>query len=338
MNNLIRSNFERAMNIAAINEAVAVAKLEILAQSPSLESKKELFDTINNVYFGGKSPFGDRLVLNKIDQNGMQQVYNALNKDMKAANMLFELKKTGIGGGEILMAYLVENMIIGGGSADIDLNLFDMSAAQKGKFSLIDSAELKEASMTKDGFLKDWRTGAKHRNVINRAIEELKRLYAALVNNIPELNPSTPYGKEAERKARMGEWTQVVNVIKDIDPVEINTVKIDVTLQKGADGNIVVSRGGQAIGNINDSKTIKILDNLLQDSGNMKLMSFNDIETQLAIGFGGINEKFVFIVTRGATGKKSIQSIHYKDSLPGNSNDLKIYHITQNTIKVKVKA
>ena len=30
--------------------------------------------------------------------------------------------------------------------------------------------------------------------------------------------------------------------------------------------------------------------------------------------------------------------IHYKDSLPGNSNDLKIYHITQNTIKVKVKA
>ena len=292
----IRTDFKIAMEMAAINEAVAVAKLEMLAQSPSLESKKELFDTINNVYFNGQAPFGDRIVLSRIDQSGMQQVHNALSKNIKAANMLFEIKKTGIGGGEILMAYIVENMIIGGGSADIDLNLFDMSAAEKGKFSLIDSAELKEASMTKDGFLKDWRTGAKHRNVINRALEELKRLYSALINNIPELNPNTPYGKEAERKARMGEWTQVVNVIKDIDPVEINTVKIDVSLQKGTDGNIVVSRGGQVIGNINDSKTIKVLYGLLQDSSSMKLKSFNQIEAELAQGFGGISEKFVFFV------------------------------------------
>jgi len=334
----IRADFVIAMEKAAINEAVAVAKLEMLAQSPSLDSKKELFDTINNTYFGGKSPFGDRVVLSRIDDAGMQQVYKALSKDIKAANLLFEIKKTGIGGGEILMAYIVENMIIGGGSADIDLNLFDMASAQKGKFSLIDSAELKEASMTKDGFLKDWRTGAKHRNVINRALEELKRLYSALVHVVPELDPSTQYGKDAERKARMGEWTQVVNMIKDIDPIEINNVKLEVTLQKSADGNIVVSRMGQVIGNINDSKTIKTLDSLLQDSSNMKLKSYNEIERELAAGFGSISEKFVFFVTRGATGKKAIQSVHYKANLPNNSDELKIYHITQNTIKVKVKA
>lgn len=334
----IRTDFKIAMNAAAINEAVAVAKLEALAQSPNLEAKRELFDTINNTYFGGSAPFGDRIVLNRLDASGMQQVYNALNKNMKAANLLFEVKKTGIGGGEIMMAYLVENLIIGGGSADIDLNLFDMASAEKGRVNLIDSAELKEASMTKDGFLKDWRTGAKHRNVINVALEQLKRLYNSLISVVPELNPNTPYGKDAERKARMGEWTQVVNVIKDIDPVELSNVRIDVSLQKSADGKIVVSKSGQVIGNIDDSKTIKALDAMLQDSSNMTLMSYNDIEAQLAVGFGGISEKFVFIVTRGATGKKSIQSIHYKDNLPGNSDDLKIYHITQNTIKVKVRA
>jgi len=100
----IRTDFKIAMEMAAINEAVAVAKLEMLAQSPSLESKKELFDTINNVYFNGQAPFGDRIVLSRIDQSGMQQVHNALSKNIKAANMLFEIKKTGIGGGEILMA------------------------------------------------------------------------------------------------------------------------------------------------------------------------------------------------------------------------------------------
>lgn len=328
----------RARFSAALNESTSIAKLEILAQSPNLEAKRLLFDTINKEYFGGSAPFGDRIVLDSLDQRAMDKVYSALSKNISAANTLFELKKTGIGGGEIMMAYLVENLIIGGGSADIDLNLFDYKAAQKGNVKLTDSAELKESSMTKDGFLKDWRTGAKHRNVINKALDELKKLYSALIHSIPELDPSTPFGKDAQKKALMGEWTQVVNVIKDIDPVVISNVRLNVVLQKSAEGEIVAMHNGENLGAITDSKTIKKIESLLSTSDNMNLKSYKDIEDQLAVDFGGIQEKFVFITTRGKTGSKKIVSIHYKDNLPGNSNDLKIYHITQNTIKVKVRA
>lgn len=337
--NHIRGNFQAQIDKAnKLYEAASIAELERLAQTPTLEAKKMLFDKINEIYFKGKSPFGGRITISAINSSTMNDVYKFLNKNLSAANLLFELKKTGIGGGEIMMAYIVENMIIGGGSADVDLNLFDLKAAEKGKVKLIDEAELKEVSLTKDGFLKDWRTGAKHRNVINKALEELKKLYAALVDVVPELDPSTEYGREAERKARMGEWTQVVNKIKDIDPVVINNVKLNVQLLKSPEGDINVYHNGELLGSLTDSKVIKQLDTKLTGSSKVKVKSYSDIESDLAKDFGSIKEKFVFIRTTGETGKKKVRGIYYKENLPSNSDELKIYHITQNTIKVKVKA
>ena len=37
------------------------------------------------------------------------------------------------------------------------------------------------------------------------------------------------------------------------------------------------------------------------------------------------------------SGKKKVQGIYYKEKLPGNTKELKIAQVTQNTIKVKVK-
>ena len=337
--NHIRGNFQAQLDKAEkLYEAASIAELERLAQTPTLQAKQDLYDKVNEVYFKGKEPFGGRITIDAINESTMQKVYNLLNKNSAAANLLFEVKKTGIGGGEIMMAYIVENLIIGGGSADVDLKLFDIKAAEKGNVKLIDEAELKEVSLTKDGFLKDWRTGAKHRNVINKALDELKKLYAALVDVVPELNPSTDYGKEAERKARMGEWTQVVNVIKDIEPVVINNAKLNVQLKKSVDGGMSVYYQGELLGDILDSKVIKKLESIAGDSNSVKVKSYNEIESDLAKDFGNIKEKFVFIRTTGSTGKKKVGGIYYKGNLPGNSDELKIYHITQNTIKVKVKA
>jgi len=222
--NHIRGNFQIQIDKAnKLYEAASISELERLAQTPTLEAKQELFDKINADYFGGKSPFGEPIEIKRIDDSSMQNVWSKMNKAGKGdIGTLFGIKKVGIGSGEIMMAYLVKNMIIGGGSADVDLNLFDMKAAEKGNFKLIDKAELKEASLTKDGYLKDWRTGTKHRGVIANAVNDLRSLYLSIRSSIPAIDPTTQEGKAAEKMAMgRGEWAQVLRAIKDLDPIEV---------------------------------------------------------------------------------------------------------------------
>lgn len=342
--NHIKGNFEIELNKAQqIFEAASVAELERLAQTPTLEAKKMLFDKINADYFGGKSPFGEPIEINKIDDSSMQKVWSKMNKaGKKEVGALFGIKKVGIGSGEIMMAYLVKNMIIGGGSADVDLNLFDMKAAEKGSFKLIDKAELKEASLTTDGYLKDWRTGTKHRGVIANAVNDLRTLYLSIRSTIPAIDPTTQEGKAAEKMAMgKGEWAQVLRAIKDLDPIEVGP-KVSFDLEITPENDINVYIQGNLIGEIKDSKTMDNVKSILKrDSKPLK--SFKDIEKDVASGFGSIKGKFVFIQTSGSNketgkGNKNVRGIFYKDNLPSNTDELKIDTVTQNLVKVKVKA
>lgn len=342
--NHIRGNFQAQIDKAnKLYEAASIAELERLAQTPTPEAKQELFDKINANYFGGKSPFGEPIEIKTIDNSSMQMVWSKMNKaGKKDAGTLFGIKKVGIGSGEIMMAYLVKNIIIGGGSADVDLNLFDMKAAEKGSFKLIDKAELKEASLTTDGYLKDWRTGTKHRGVSANAVNDLRKLYISIRSTIPELDPQTIEGKDAEKMALgKGEWAKVLRGIRDLHPIEVGP-KVSFELEITPDDDIIAYIQGNTIGNISDSKTMKVIKDILKrDSKPLK--SFKDIEEDVAKGFGSIKGKFVFIQTSGSNnetgkGNKNIRGIFYKDNLPGNTDELKIDTVTQNTIKVKVKA
>ena len=340
----IRGNFQIEINKAnELYEAATVSELERLAQTPTLEAKQQLFDKINAEYFGGKAPFGEPIEIKKIDESSMNKVFSKMKKASKNdMGAIFGIKKVGIGSGEIMMAYLVKNIIIGGGSADVDLNLFDMKSAEKGNFKLIDKAELKEASLTKDGYLKDWRTGTKHRGVSANAVNDLRSLYLSIRNTIPALDMETAEGKAAEKMAiGKGEWAQVLRAIKDLDPIEIGP-KVSFELEITPEEEIIAYVQGNAIGNFKDSKTMDVIKNILKrDSKPIK--SFKDIEKDVASGFGAISGKFVFIQTSGSNketgkGNKNVRGIFYKDKLPGNVEELKIDTVTQNLVKVKVKA
>ena len=342
--NHIRGNFQAQIDKAnKLYEAASIAELERLAQTPTLEAKQELFDKINADYFGGKAPFGEPIEIKRIDDSSMQKVWSKMSKGAKKdIGALFGIKKVGIGSGEIMMAYLVKNLIIGGGSADVDLNLFDMKAAEKGSFKLIDKAELKEAALSTDGYLKDWRTGTKHRGVIANAVNDLRKLYLSIRSTIPELNPETPEGKEAEKMAiGKGEWAKVLRVIRDLHPIEVGP-KVSFDLEITPDEDINVYIQGNLIGEIKDSKTMDTVKSILKrDSKPLK--SFKDIEEDVAKGFGSIKGKFVFVQTSGSNketgkGNKNVRGVFYKENLPGNTDELKIDKVTQNLVKVKVKA
>jgi len=333
----IRTNFEILLNKVAKREDLLleanISKYQSLGQLNNLKAKQQMFDLINKDYFGGESPFSKRLTLTKIDDSTMQEVFKLMSEDIDAANKLFNLKRTGIGSGEILMAYLVENLTIGGGSADVDLNLFD---PKTGKFLSAGIAELKEVTRTNDGFLTGWRTGARHAAVRAQAITDIRNLYLAVRDAITELDPTTKAGQDAEKNAAKGEYTTLLKYFKDLDAIPAATDR-DFKLRQGANGEIIIKFQGNVIGNIGDAKTISEINKILSQEVNTNVKTFKQIEEEVAKGFGDIDEKFVFIRTTGTSGKKKIKGIYYKEKLPGNSKELKIAQVTQNTIKVKVK-
>ncbi len=337
----IRTNFKIALdkyndfiNEDAINEG-NIGYYQTMGQSSKIEDKQKMFDAINKDYFKGKSPFSKRLILTEITDKTMQQVYTVLNENMPKANILFNLKRTGIGSGEIMMAYIVENLTIGGGSADVDLNLFD---SKTGKLISEDKggvAELKEVTLTTDGFLTDWRTGAKHAAIRAQAIADVRALYLEVRDKIPELDPTTTSGKLAEKSAAKGEFSAMQKYFKDILEIPGNVDK-DFKLSPGLDNEIIIKYQGTTIGNIQDKKTIDSITNILSQGGDSTVKTWNQIEEEVATGFAAIKESFVFIRTTGKSGAKKIQTFYYKENLPGTTDKLKIAQVTQNTKKVKV--
>lgn len=333
----IRTDFQILLNKVAKREDLLleanIGKYQSLGQLNNLKAKQQMFDLINKDYFGGESPFSKRLTLTKIDDSTMQEVFQLMSEDIDAANKLFNLKRTGIGSGEILMAYLVENLTIGGGSADVDLNLFDPDS---GKFLSAGIAELKEVTRTNDGFLTGWRTGARHAAIRAQAITDIRNLYLAVRDAITELDPTTKAGQVAEKSAAKGEYTTLLKYFKDLDAIPAAADR-DFKLRQGGKGEIIVKFQGNVIGNIGDAKTISEINKILSQDVNTNVKTFKKIEEEIAKGYGDIDEKFVFIRTTGTSGKKKMKGIYYKEKLPGNTKELKIAQVTQNTIKVKVK-
>ena len=333
----IRTDFQVLLNKVAKREDLLleanIGKYQSLGQLNNLKAKQQMFDLINKDYFKGVSPFSKRLTLTKIDDSTMQEVFQLMSEDIDAANKLFNLKRTGIGSGEILMAYLVENLTIGGGSADVDLNLFD---SKSGKFLSAGIAELKEVTRTNDGFLTGWRTGARHAAIRAQAITDIRNLYLSVRDAITELDPTTKAGQVAEKSAAKGEYTTLLKYFKDLDAIPAAADR-DFKLRQGGKGEIIVKFQGNVIGNIDDAKTISEINKILSQDVNTNVKTYKQIEEEVAKGYGDIDEKFVFIRTTGKPGKKKMQGIYYKEKLPSNTKELKIAQVTQNTIKVKVK-
>lgn len=274
--NHLRLDFERAMQkYSQVNEG-SQREYMGLAQSSKKEDKDKLYNMINIDFFDGEAPYKERLNIKSFNDSDLASVEKLLKTNSKAANILVDLggDVTGIGRGEIMMAYIVENFGIGVGSQDIDLTLY--------KGGVLDQAELKEVKLSKDGFLYGWRTGAKHRGVITNTITDLKNLYLGLKDVLPELNTKTSQGSLIQTNVAKGEGAKFINLIKDLDPVIVKS-PLTFDVQESPEGNLIISKvGGDAIGDLNSKSTLDSLKTMLSSQNKIELKSFSTIESELA--------------------------------------------------------
>lgn len=326
--NDIRVKFEGALN-NKLYEGAERGYMS-LAQSSRKEDKDALYELINTNLFKGKAPF-ERIRIDSFTAANMAKVDKILSKDKNAATALVNLGAdvVGIGRGEIMFAYIIENCGIGGGSVDIDLTLYNQSGG------ILDQAECKEVKMSKDGYLYGWRTGAKHRSAIETAKADLKNLYMGLKDILPELSTNTPAGKDIQNKVARDEGALFLNIVRDLDPV-IVTTPLTFSMSISPEGQLIVSKtGGETIGNIADSKTVNAIKSMLSSQNQTQLKSYAQIEQELVAAFGAIKEKFVFVQTNSS---KKYGGIYFKDNISGKVGDTNISSWTGGSIQVKVKA
>ena len=306
-------------------------KYMYLAQSNKKEDKDALYDLINVSLFKGKAPYDGRLKLNSFNTSDIKKVEKYLKGDQNAADILVKLGAdvTGIGRGEIMLAYIIENCSIGGGSQDIDLTLYN------DKHAVSDQAELKEAQLSIDGWLYNWRTGAKHRSIIQHTLANLKLLYDGLKDVLPELDISTKLGSEIAALTGRQEFGKFVKEVRSIDPVEIHTA-LAFNIEESPTNKLMISNSsGEILGDLTDAKTLSKIKTILSTGSTLTLKSFNAIEKELVAGFGKVNEKFIFVQTNR---RKRFMGIHYKDAISGSLDQTQFYAATAGTVKVKVKA
>lgn len=331
--NKLKDKFEEDFEI--INEAASDKALMALAQSSNPEKKQKLFEQCNKRFFGGKAPFGEPIFA----ENFNLELFNILNSKLQndaasaaSATKLFNIggETTGIGRGEVLLAYLIENCIIGGGSQSIDLTLTD----KNGNAINDKKCECKEAKKSKDGWLYGWRTAANHRSIIGTAKRDLRAIWNALKDIQPEFtNEKT--GPEIADSMDRGEGSAFIKVVKDLHPIEI---QIPLTFDiKELHGDLVISKvGGQVIGSLSDKKIQSELKILLKHQTKTRIKSYKTIEKELAEAFGKIKEKFVFCHSIGD--KHKFGGFYFYENLPGRVGSMRISAMTAGTIKVEVKA
>lgn len=322
--NKVNQIFERKGNIST-KDALS------LAQSTILKEKQELFDRLNNTYFGGKAPFGMRLKLDDLGPNSINKIKKYLSADQASANVLFNLKVDGIGKGEIMMGYAVENLAIGGGSSDVDLNLFNESG------KIIDTAELKEVTRQTSGKLVGWRTGKKWNGAKSRVWDELRKLYNLLKYSHKDLKAGTTSGDLIASKMLDGEASKFVAVAKDITELPPQFKK-DFKVELGAEGELnVYTPSEELIGDINTEKGRKSLEKQFRQSINSnKIMTFSEIEAMAIKDWSSKKEQFVFLVKDKNDG---FNDVVYLKNLKNNPKNMGLSSITQapNGIKVWVK-
>lgn len=335
----IRTQFESELNRLRdsygeemIYEAASDSRLLALAQSSNPKDKRKLFEQCNNRFFGGEAPFGEPIFAEKFSQ----QLFNELNDKLTTSNNAAKATKlfnvggdtTAIGRGEVLLAYLIENCTIGGGSQNIDLSLTDKNGNELGE-----KCECKEAKKSKEGWLYGWKTAANHRGIIDSAKRDLRALWNALKDIQPEFTGDK--SAEISDKMERGEGTQFIKVVKDLHPVEIQVpLTFDI---KELHGDLVISKvGGQVIGSLSDKKILSELKILLKHQTRTRIKSYKTIEKELAEAFGNIKEKFVLCHSIG--NKHKFGKFYFYDSLPGRVGSMRIAQMTAGTIKVEVKA
>lgn len=353
-----RYDFERALNSAAKtnaeNEALIIESYIGAASTGSRAGQQNLFNAVNKTFKKNKCPWqgvkftstpdvkqqpDGRLWISKMDADTFRAVFNYLMLNKNEADSLLNIGRgdNGIGAGEIMLAYIVENIKIGGGAADTDLELFDE------KWSAIKppngKCELKEAKIEK-GMLTNWRTGAKHQGINSTYVKELTALYNAVKYNIKEINPDGDGKDLAAAGGWINEWgtvggkrfKHIQNLTKE-DIKALSSSERDFKIGPGKEDNgaLVIKYNGVELGKLSDPKIAEKIKSILETEVSVK--TFNEIQEDVISAVGDISTPFLFIESN----KKKIVAFHYYKRLPGKTSDISIHQVTQGKFKYKIK-
>ena len=353
-----RYDFERALHSAAKtnaeNEALIIESYIGAASTGSKASQQNLFNSINKNFKKNICPWqgvkftstsdvkqqpDGRLWISKMDANTFGVVFNYLNLNKKEANELFNIGRddNGIGAGEIMLAYIVENIKIGGGSADTDLELYNE------KWSPIKppsgKCELKEAQISK-GMLQNWRTGAKHQGINSDYVPELTALYDAVKYKIKEINPDGDGKDMAASGGWINEWgtvggkrfKHIQNLTKE-DIQALSSSERDFKIGPGEEDNgaLVIKYNDVELGKLSDSKTAEKIKKILDTSASVR--TFTEIQDDVIAAVGDIDTPFLYIESKA----HKMVAFHYYKRLPSKTSELQIYSITQGKFKYKIK-
>jgi|TARA_B100000768_G_scaffold175974_1_gene188089 hypothetical protein len=353
-----RYDFERALNGAAKtnaeNEALIIESYIGAASTGSKAGQQNLFNSVNKTFKKNKCPWqgveftstsdvkqqpDGRLWISKMDADTFREVFKYLMLNKNEANSLLNIGRddNGIGAGEIMLAYIVENIKIGGGSADTDLELFDE------KWSAIKppngKCELKEAQLSK-GMLANWRTGAKHQGINSTYVPQLTAIYDAVKHNIEEIKPDGDGKDLAAAGGWINEWGTVggkrFKHIQNLTKKDIQTLSSserDFKIGPGAkdNGALVIKSNGVELGKLSDPKTAEKIKSIIKTEASVR--TFTEIQDDVISAVGDIPTPFLFIESKN----KSIVAFHYYEKLPGKTSNISIHSITQGKFKYKIK-
>jgi len=353
-----RYDFERALHGAAKtnaeNEALIIESYIGVASTGSKAAQQNLFNSINKTFKKNKCPWqgvkftstsdvkqqpDGRLWISKMDDKTFGEIFKYLMINSGEANQLLNIGRddNGIGAGEIMLAYIVENIKIGGGSADTDLELFDekWSAIKKpdGK------CELKEAQISK-GMLQNWRTGAKHQGINSDYVPELTALYDAVKYKIKEINPDGDGKDMAASGGWVNEWGTVggkrfkhIQNLTKTDIQALSSSERDFKIGPGEEDNgaLVIKFNDVELGKLSDSKTAEKIKSIIETESSVR--TFTEIQDDVITAVGKIDTPFLFIESKA----HKIVAFHYYKRLPSKTSEIQIYSITQGKFKYKIK-
>jgi hypothetical protein len=217
---------------------------------------------------------------------------------------IFDFNKN-IGRGELLLACLSDDIIIGGTSQTYDVDF--------GKYKI----EVKEVNFQKDN-MNNFRLGKDSKAAMKIALDKIKYLFNISKYFYPELNTS-------EFNSKIEEGQELTKIIKFLRPVDITRLKgqeiVDVNINKK--GRIYFQ--GNEFARIEDEDVVEKFKELIS-IGTNKIESFEEIEAELVRKLSTKKLGYFFFKTGAA-------DLVYKKSLEGSVIDT----ITQGGIKLKVQ-
>ena len=228
----------------------------------------------------------------------------ALTKNKAIFTKIFNDVPKGVGPGEVLLAYLSDNVTIGGGRSNFDVEL--------GTHKI----EVKAPKVDKNLFAYNFRLGVDSRGALINTLKEIKALYKVAKFYIDEIN-----NDEMLSKIDRGEMTSLKKHLKGFDPsVAAGYEKLDINVFK----NQKVIFQGKTIGKLTDKDILSKL-KTLATTEYTKIKGYDEIETGLEAKLSSHKMKYFFF-------NIDTLELYYKPKLSGSVIDT----ITGGSIKVRV--